>query len=226
MTSFTAIYDRFLGKITDGSFDDIYIGDYIIDSNNKVYRIAGLDTELNKGEVAVSAHHAVIVPDLPLINMNWNESNSTSGGYQNSYIQAYCDNAGKNIIESVFGEEHVLITNDYLSSSVNTTVASPGYAGYTGASSGMSWSSHKARLMSEIEVFGCKIWSGSFDIGSANMQLPLFRLVPALATFSRMSYWLSGIASATNACFVSAYGYVNNYPVNNAFGVRPRFLIG
>ena len=36
--------EQVLANISAGNFDDIYIGDYFIDSNNKVYRIAGLDT--------------------------------------------------------------------------------------------------------------------------------------------------------------------------------------
>lgn len=217
---------QILEKIADGNFDDIYIGDYIIDSNNKVYRIAGLDTELNKGNSALTTHHAVIVPDSVLANVNWNTGASTAGGYQNSAIQSYCDNTVKTIVESIFGENHVLTVEDYLSVSINATVASPGYSGYQGASSSLSWSSHKVRLMSEIEILGSKVWSGGFDIGSANKQLPLFSLVPQLTTGMRQSYWLLGIASATNACFVSAYGYINNYPANSALGIRPRFLIG
>lgn len=217
---------QILEKIADGNFDDIYIGDYIIDSNNKVYRIAGLDTELNKGESALTAHHAVIVPDFALTNIGWNSTDTTVGGYQNSAIQSYCDNTGKTIVESIFGESHVLTVEDYLSASINATVASPGYSGYQGASSSLSWSSHKVRLMSEIEILGSRVWSGAFDIGSANKQLPLFSLVPQLATGMRQSYWLSGIGNATRACFVSAYGYINNYPASSARGVRPRFLIG
>lgn len=215
-----------LERIADGSFDDIYIGDYIIDSNNKVYRIAGFNTELNKSDISFTAHHAVIVPDFVLTSMSWNPTNTTSGGYQDSAIQAYCDGDGQSIIEYVFGANHVLTVRGLLSSELDASAASPGYSVLKGAASSWKYSSHKVRLMSEVEVYGTKIWSGGFDIGSANQQLPLFRLMPQLATNLRYDYWLSGIASATRACCVSRNGNATIDNTSNRLGVRVRFLIG
>lgn len=217
---------QILEKIADGNFDDIYIGDYIIGSNKKVYRIAGLDTEIGKGDTSLTAHHAVMVPDYSLTNMNWNTTNSTVGGYRNSAIQSYCDNDGKTLIESVFGEDHVLSVRDQLSSAINETIPSSGYAGKLGCASALSWSTHKVRLMSEIELLGTRVWSGSFDVGTAEVQLPLFRLEPRLISGLRYEYWLSGIASSTEACSLHRYGFVNAYFTTDIIGVRPRFLIG
>ena len=73
--------EQVLANIAAGNFDDIFIGDYFIDSENKVYRIAGLDTELNKGDTHLTSHHAVIVTDFALTNMGWNPTNTTAGGY-------------------------------------------------------------------------------------------------------------------------------------------------
>ena len=61
--------EQVLANIAAGNFTDIFIGDYFIDSNNKVYRIAGLDTELNKGDNPLTSHHAVIVTDFALTNL-------------------------------------------------------------------------------------------------------------------------------------------------------------
>ena len=58
------LIEQVLANIAAGNFDDIYPGDYFIDSENKVYRIAGLDTELNKGDTHLTSHHAVIVTDF------------------------------------------------------------------------------------------------------------------------------------------------------------------
>lgn len=215
-----------LEKIANGSFDDIYIGDYIVDQNNKVYRIAGLDTELNKGEIPLTAHHAVIVPDFALTNMGWNPTNTTAGGYQSSAIQAYCDGNGQAIIESVFGANHVLSVRDLLSSAMDASAMSPTYPTWRGVASSWAWSSHKARLMSEIEVYGSKVCSGFFDIGTANEQLPLFRLMPQLATGLRYNYWLSGIANEDNACNIGADGIASCTGPRNEMGVRIRFVIG
>lgn len=218
--------EQVLANIAAGNFADIYPGDYFIDSNNKVYRIAGLDTEWNKGDPAMTSHHAVIVPDFALTNMGWNATNTTAGGYASSAIQAYCDGAGQTAIEGVFGAAHVLTCRDLLSSDMNASAASPGYSGWQGVASSWAWSSHKVRLMSEVEVYGARVWSGCYDIGTANEQFPLFRLMPQLAIGLRYDYWLSGIASAVNACYVDHYGYANSATTSHALGVRVRFLLG
>ena len=218
--------EQVLTNIAAGNFADIYPGDYFIDSNNKVYRIAGLDTEWNKGDTAMTSHHAVIVPDFALTNMGWNATNTTAGGYASSAIQAYCDGAGQTAIEGVFGAAHVLTCRDLLSSDMNASAASPGYSGWQGAASSWAWSSHKVRLMSEVEVYGARVWSGGYDIGTANEQFPLFRLMPQLATGLRYDYWLSGIASAVDACIVHYYGDASGDITSYALGVRVRFLVG
>ena len=218
--------EQVLTNIAAGNFADIYPGDYFIDSNNKVYRIAGLDTELNKGDTPVTSHHAVIVTDFALTNMGWNPTNTTAGGYQVSAVQAYCDGAGQAAIESVFGAAHVLTVGDLISSDMNASAPSPGYSAWQGAASSWGWSSHKVRLMSEVEVYGARVWSSGYDIGTANEQFPLFRLMPQLATGLRYDYWLSGIASAVLACDVSYTGDAGINHTSRALGVRVRFLVG
>ena len=218
--------EQVLANIAAGNFTDIYPGDYFIDSNNKVHRIAGLDTELNKGDTPLTSHHAVIVTDFALTNMGWNPTNTTAGGYQGSAVQDYCDKEGRSAIESVFGAAHVLTVRELLSSDMNASAASPGYSAWQGAASSFGWFSHKVRLMSEVEVYGARVWSGGYDIGTANEQFPLFRLMPQLATGLRYNYWLSGIASAVFACHVHGTGYANYTNPSHALGVRVRFLVG
>lgn len=218
--------EQVLANIAAGKFDDIYIGDYFIDSNNKVYRIAGLDTELNKGDAPFTSHHVVIVTDFAITNTKWNTSNTTAGGYNSSDVQAYCDGAGQAAIESVFGADHVLTVRDLLSTGINASATSPGYSGWSGAASSWGWFSHKVRLMSEVEVYGTRMWSGGFDIGSADEQFPLFRLMPQLATGLSYTYWLSGIASVDYPCFTSIRGTAAWAYAADIYGVRVRFLVG
>ena len=218
--------EQVMANIAAGNFDDIYIGDYFIDSENKVYRIAGLDTELNKGDTPLTSHHAVIVTDFALTKMGWNSTNTTAGGYQASAVQAYCDGDGQAAIEGVFGAAHVLTVRDLLSSDMNASAASPGYSELLGAASLCGWYSHKVRLMSEVEVYGTRVWSGGYDIGTANEQFPLFRLMPQLATGLYYDYWLSGISSVDYACSVTDKGTAGHHSAGLAYGVRVRFLVG
>ena len=218
--------EQVLANIAAGKFDDIYIGDYFIDSNNKVYRIAGLDTELNKGGTPLSSHHAVIVTDFALTNMGWNPTETTAGGYAASAVQAYCDGDGQAAIESVFEAAHVLTIEEPLSSHMDESAPSPGYSGWRGAASSWEWRFHKVRLMSEVEVYGAIVWSGAYDIGTANKQFPLFQLMPQLATGLSYDYWLSGIASSVFACSVDSRGNADGDSANDVIGVRVRFLVG
>ena len=216
--------EQVMANIAAGNFDDIFIGDYFIDSENKVYRIAGLDIEWNKGDTPLTSHHAVIVTDFALTNMGWNSINTTAGGYQSSAVQAYCDGDGQAAIESVFGAAHVLTVSDLISSDINASVTSPGYSGWSGTASSWVWKYNKVRLMSEVEVYGTRLFSGGNDIGSACNQFPLFRLMPQLATGVSYTYWLSGIASSTYACVSGSAVYASSTSV--AYGVRVRFLVG
>ena len=218
--------EQVMTNIAAGNFTDIYPGDYFIDAENKVHRIAGLDTEWNKGNTPLTSHHAVIVTDFALANIAWNPTNTTAGGYQSSAVQAYCDGEGQAAIESVFGAAHVLTVRDLLSSDMNASAASPGYSAWQGVASSSEWSSHKVRLMSEVEVYGARVWSGGYDIGTASEQFPLFRLMPQLATGLRYNYWLSGIGSAIFACVGGNDGDDGYGSPSLALGVRPRFLVG
>ena len=59
------IYVKFL------TFDDLYVGDYIV-KNNVTWRIAGFDLHYsNKGYETQMVHHAVIVPDDSLGNAKY-----------------------------------------------------------------------------------------------------------------------------------------------------------
>ena len=218
--------EQVLANIAAGNFDDIFIGDYFIDSENKVYRIAGLDTELNKGDTPLTSHHAVIVTDFALTEMGWNPTDTTAGGYQGSAVQAYCDGAGQAAIEGVFGAVHVFTVRDFLSCDTNASAASPGYSAWLGVASSWGLFSHKVRLMSEVEVYGARVWSSGFDIGTANEQFPLFRLMPQLATGLHYNYWLSGVANALGACVVQDVGIASLHTTSEPFGVRVRFLVG
>ena len=219
--------EQVMANIAAGNFEDIYPGDYFIDSNNKVYRIAGLDTEWNKGGPHFTSHHAVIVTDFALTDMHWNLNDTTVGGYQSSAVQAYCDGDGQAAIESIFGAAHVLTVRDVLSNAINAEAPSPGYSVWKGVASEWGWYSHKVRLMSEVEVYGARMFSGANDIGTANEQFPLFRLMPQLATGIDYYYWLSGIASATYACCVDGGdGCANAHRTSFTAGVRVRFLVG
>ena len=69
--------------IQNGTFDDLYIGDYWV-IGGVTWRIAAFDYYLNCGDTSFAKHHAVIVPDTSLYSHNMNDTNDTTGGYVGS----------------------------------------------------------------------------------------------------------------------------------------------
>lgn len=211
-------------RISDGSFDDLFVGDYII-KNSITWRIAGFDVYLHKGYTELTKHHAIIVPDKHLATAQMNDTNITTGGYVASAMYTTTlPSVLDTYITPVFGT-HVLEISNLLTNGINSS----GYNRFgtnSGCSNSWDWYSRKLDLMNEVQVFGSIVWSSSgYDIGSDNCQLPLFRLAPEYITNRSYWYWLRSITTA------SAFAGVTNngnsiYSIASATGgVRPCFYI-
>ena len=229
--------DDICAMISDGSFSDIYIGDYftlsgtienvpcfveqtndegvktMVESTQTVtyntkFRVAGLDTYLNTGDTAFTKHHAVIVPDGVIGTNRMNSTNITTGGYAGSFMHT----SVIPVYDTHFSEKlnnHLLEYRDLLSNST----------------SNWSWSSIKTRLMSEPEVFGTRVFGSNYDIGTAYRKFPLFELAPKYIC-NRNTYWLRAVSGSTNFACVYSSGLATNSSTSNVLGVRPRFVIG
>ena len=211
-------------RISSGSFEDLFVGDYIV-KNNITWRIAGFDVYLHKGDTELTKHHAIIVPDKHLTTAQMNSSNTTVGGYVASSMYT---NTLPSILDTyitpVFGS-HVIEIRNLLTKGINAT----GYNRYginSGCSNDWAWYSRKVDLMNEVQVFGSIVWSSSgYETGSDNCQLPLFRLAPEFITNRSYWYWLRNITNAS--CFANVYyhGYGGNGNASATGGVRPCFYI-
>ncbi len=69
--------------ISNGRFDDIYVGNYI-NANGVIWLIADLDNYLYSGDTQFIKHHATIIPVKPLMNLGINETDTSEGGYVGS----------------------------------------------------------------------------------------------------------------------------------------------
>lgn len=229
--------DDICAMISDGSFSDIYIGDYftlsgtienvpcfveqtddegtttLVESTQTVtyntnFRIAGLDTYLNTGDTAFTAHHAVIVPDVIIGSNRMNSSNTTTGGYAGSFMHT----SVLPVYDTHFSEKlnnHLVEHRDLLSTST----------------SGWNWYSIKTRLMSEPEVCGTKVFGTNYDVGTAYRKFPLFDLAPKYIC-NRSTYLLRAVYSSPFFAFVNGSGSADAGGASNVRGVRPRFVIG
>ena len=200
-------------KIADGSFHDMFVGDYFVKSiggANKTCRFAGFN--LYKSSDRNYPNHVVIVPDEHFGEAKMNDTNTVVGAYKNSKIR-------KNIIPSIntslttaFGSDHLVTLKDYITSDVNSSIASPGYRGWSTVSSSIELLDSIADLMSEINVYGSRVWSSSgHDCGIPVGQFPLFRLAPQYINPSRFSWWLRDINQSTDFCIVGDAGNVFCY---------------
>lgn len=211
-------------RISGGTFEDLFVGDYII-KNNITWRIAGFDVYLHKGDTELTKHHAIIVPDKHLTTACMNDTNTTTGGYVGSKMyKETLPNVLSTYITPVFGT-HVIECRTVLTNSINAT----GYNRYgtnSGCSNGWAWYSSKLELMNEVQLFGSITWSSSgYDIGSDNCQLPLFRLAPQYITDRSAWCWLRSVTTASAFANVYGNGLSSLTGASDVCGVRPCFYI-
>ena len=218
-------------NIANGTFEDLFIGDYFVATCNEVttnWRLAGFDIYYNCGDTALTRHHAVVIPDNVLLTANMNASNISAGGYIGSrmYKETIPDLATK--IGTMVDTSHLVKYRDLFVNSISTDVASSGYSGWKGVSNNFEWRDTTVRLCSEVDVYGATVFSSSgYDVGFANVQLPLFALNPALRVeANRTWWWLSSVSRSDTFCFVGDTGHSSSDWASDVIGVRPRFLIG
>lgn len=191
--------DEICSRISSGTFEDLYIGDYFDITITSEYRenevvrcvLAGFDTYLHNGSASLEKHHAAIVPKNCFSDLHQMNTANTTGKSENasntSGLGAYAGSDMHNIvlpkytvaISNAIGSSHLLTRNTVLSNNMNATTASNAGGGFVGASVGWEWYETKLQLLSEVQVYGANVLSSSFyDTGESNLQLPLFRLDP------------------------------------------------
>lgn len=204
--------------IKDGSFDNLYIGDYWF-NNGVNWRIADMDYFLRCGDTDFTRHHLVIVPDTPLYSGKMNETHTTEGGYVGSLMYKSGLDQAKTAIAAAFGDL-VTMHRDILCNAVSK-----------GRQSGGGWFDSTVELMCERMVYGNSVFQpgcdGSFipyNYTTGKSQFALFRMAPQYIS-NRQWYWLRDVVSATYFAYVVNVGYANYGNAGNVSGVRPYFVI-
>ena len=229
----TAAFDSgtFSANVADGSFKDIYPGDYIMKSvtipatagrGTETYTIrfiiADLDYALNKGSPRVTEHHVVIVPERSPFVSYMNPANTTGGGYAGSYMNKTVMPAFAEGLTGAFGAEHLVKSS---------------FDGAAGGEQGPY--SGICRLMTLSMVFGQTLPPGSWysysdytiDKSMGDRQLAASRLNESF--WKNGWYWLSDVYSSSR--FADVYDAVDgvNADATDASdasgGVRPFALL-
>lgn len=202
--------------IADGSFTDLYIGDYwVIDGVN--WRIAAFDYYYKTGDTPCITHHVVIVPDTILYNAAMNSTDTTTGGYVGSAMYTANLEQAKTIIKTAFGSAHVITKRELLTTAVNGNTPS-----------GWAWFDSEVELMNEVQVYGSVAWGAhdgnGYNVASDDGQFPLF-VFDRTKLHNRENYWLRDVSSATIFSLVDRSGNASRFVASGSFGVRPVFAI-
>lgn len=215
----TSVTDAQWAAISAGTFEDLYIGDYWV-INGVNWRIAAFDYYYRTGDTDCTTHHVVIVPDSNLYTAQMNTSNVTTGAYVGSAMYTSNLANAKTAINNAFGSGHILSHRQYLQNATTNGYASAG-----------SWYDSTVELMTEQNVYGCKVFGNC--INGTNLpdshtvdksQYPLFRHRPDLIS-NRSWFWLRDVASAAFFCGVGGRGDAFCGDASSSCGVRPAFSI-
>jgi len=221
--------------IADGTFADIYPGDYIIKSitvNGTTYNVkwvvGGINTLLYTAN-ALKSNHLVMVPEGIIGTAPMNDTNTTEGGYAGSKMFTETIPLYAAAITAAFGASHVVKHSVLLSHAVNNEMDSMCGMGNRGAAvdNWLTWTEVACNLMNEMMVYGSLIWnSGAGEARSCPIQLPAFRHDPSLMWAKNNNFWLSSVAYSGFFAFVSGVlGSAYTGLASDSFGVRPYFLL-
>lgn len=212
-----------LAAIDDGSFDDLYVGDYWT-INSTVYRIADMDYYLLKGTytenytLGTRKHHIVILPDDGMYETTYNGSQS-SAGYYGSVLRSSRTTA-QTAINTAF-PNMVVTYKECL-----TTNAGPSYS--------RSIYDCDVEAMNAYMIYGHPLWFNTVDYSnspascfSMRMGLKQFALFRLASEFIEAPhpYWLQD----QSASFVASAIYNNPLalqPTTTGVYNRPFFLLG
>ena len=221
-------YDGTLSEqIVAGTFDDIFVGDYIIGKNsNRKYLVADLDYRLHCGDTECTTHHVLMIPEKVMGTAKMNDTNITTGAYLGSKMYTEYLEPFKTVIKNDFETDHILTHRNYFANAVTNGYESAG-----------TWNNSDIELMNELMVYGSNIFHNI--INGTNLptshtidksQLSLFRLDKSkIVAFNdagdRNWYWLRDVVSSSYFAFVCYGGFASYYSASSVLGVRPAFLI-
>ena len=195
-----------LAVIRDGSFADLYVGDYW-EINGTKYRIADINYWRNVGypeSEKVQKPHILIVPDTVLGIGQMHTSNSPYVGYINSEMKSTRLNNIAKTLPDTF--KSLLLTHRMFSDG--------------------AWINASVDLMSEVMVHGTYICTDNNNKQTSDtQQLSLFRLCPELKSIGQ-NYWLRNVAGSQTYTLISQYGDASSDMATSTYGIRPVFAVG
>lgn len=222
-------YDGTLSQqIAAGTFDDIFIGDYIVGkASNRKYIVADLNYRLHCGDTECTKPHILMVPERIMGTAKMNDTNITTGAYVGSKMYTEYLTPFKTVIRNDFENAHILAHKNIFANAVTNGYESAG-----------GWFESDIELMSETMVYGSNILKNitnnttniPYNYTIDKSQLSLFRLKPeAIIALDdagqRYWYWLRDVVSSSFFAYVYYHGNAGYGGASGSGGVRPAFLI-
>ncbi len=214
-------------QIATGTFDDVFIGDYIIGKVSKrKYLVADINYRLNMGDAECKTPHILMIPERIMGTAKMNDTNITTGAYVGSKMYTEYLTPFKAVIQNDFEISHIVQHKNLLANAVTNGYESAG-----------GWFDSTIELMNEIMVYGGNIFHNiqnganlPYNYTIDKQQLSLFKLRTDLTVArndagERYWYWLRDVASASNFALVYGDGFCGNTNASASLGVRPAFLI-
>lgn len=226
-----ALNSTHIANIQNGSFKDMFIGDYF-DINGSWYVIASINAKHLKGDNAALGNHLLLMPDrfsrladgtvMRSATHYMNDTDTTAGGFANTKLYKTYMPLIQRKLEADFGS-HLLNFREVVSTHVDGS----------GAPDKGEWRDAKLGIPNEVMVYGTTLNGNNknnswYNIGDDDVQLPLFRLNPDELTNHRdWSFWLRDIHSASEFATAGNYGAASLSGASAPwYGVRAFFLIG
>lgn len=223
-----------IANIQNGSFHDMFIGDYF-SINGSNYVIAGINTKHLHGDTTPLDNHLLLMPDKfskledgtvmrsdGKTTHYMNDTDTTAGGFANTKLYNTYMPSIQRKLEADFGS-HLLTFREVVSTHVDES----------GAPDQAEWRDAKLGIPNEIMVYGTTLNGNSkngswYNVGDDDVQLPLFRLNPDELTNHRdVAFWLRDIHSASEFANVHDDGDASLNRASSPWGgVRAFFLIG
>lgn len=211
-----ALTSEMLASIRDGSFNDLYVCDYI-ETEDNIYRFMDFDYFLGCCSSAsggrIERHHAILVPDKVMSSSAIdNYPEATQPKETHMYVNKLPEVT--QTLKGIFGNDNVAMMDRVITKTVN------------GESTGWNWVNVGADLLTEVMVMGHSSWGQwvGFQTGIMKGQLAGFRYSHYLMC-SNEDYWLRDKRSATNYALISSDGYSSSDTGSLQHGVRPFFVI-
>ena len=232
----STITETQINAINEGSFNDLYIGDYWTlpvtkHDNTEVsvnFRIAHFDYFYGRGDTKCTTHHIVLVPDQVIYSDSMNSNNNVTGAYVGSLMKT------EKMDNTITAFENALTAASSNSVSVLTYREYFQNAVTNGKPSGGAWFDAGIELMNEAMIAGGGRLMEKIDnsINNVNIyalaqeQLKLFdyditKIMAIDTNNNRVSYWLRNVTSGISFSDVGSYGSIYDATASNIAGIRP-----